>query len=631
MARTFASLPGELILEICDLLPLGDLTRFVRTCKFLAGLGASRIYRLLFSEKIDVGGIKALRSQRGLDYAAVNADRILAGRDDEEQTILHYIAEADNPDLLAVFIKHGADLDVKNETGWTPLHYALKNGSDEIVRKLLDAGADVLAPAGTLPTIGLPSNDITTATVQRLIAAFQTAGGDISAPGPEGVWTALHYASRQGQHQVVQTLIDHGASVFAPNSLGYVPLIVAIRWGKVESTRVLLEAMVRDSQGYDINAPIPAIKNIGHYYARTGMRHLPGGTILHFAVCTGHEGIVQLLLEHGADPRAEDNPINARPQTPFDMAVSSKSLEIVKLILQMDDPPKFWKSNGAFETGMYAAVRWPTPELVQLLVDLYKQGRIQLDLDQAIAPTFSICRDYNDQPSAQRANDCIKTLADAGMNLNDQYKHGVTLLHHLCAPSPESHLQKKLDLMDYLLDAGADWTLCAYRGDTVLHRLARIAHLGFDGIMRKILRMESGREAIHTVNNDGNTVLHLYLHSSDLSNLDRAEMVRMLVKAGCDLNVLNYNGHAVAHNVLFPMVSPKEVDLFEELGIDLSLLDSEGKPLLHYALVAQNVTDNEKEAVARHLVGKGAAHHAGCDKCEAFIGRPYNENPPKSS
>ncbi|KAL3458337.1 ankyrin repeat-containing domain protein [Aspergillus heterothallicus] len=623
MQLSLTDLPLETLFEITEFLPLAHLARFARTTRFLAGIGTRRLYEALFTNKIHVDGIAKLKSHWALEYIERHTEKLLTTKYDVGQSLLHHVARSGNVPVLDILLKHaGANLNEKDDKGWSPLHIALRDGHDMMILRLLDAGADVLAlAADQIPTVGLPHNDTQRDTVEKLIAAFQTAGGDIST-GADVHSTPLHYASRYGNDRIVEILLAHGADAFVQDKRGYIPLIIAVRWGKVECTRLLLKAMARDPRGYDINAPIPVVEGMGHY-AKIGMLHRAGGIILHFAVCTGHVPMVQLLLEHGADSRAEDNPPEGRRETPFDTAVVSGRLDLIKLFLQMDDPPRYWKSTGAVNTGLYGAVRWPKPEYVQLLVGLSTRGLLHLNLDQATSPTFSICRDYNDQSSAQRTNDCIITLVDAGMDLNKQDKHGLTFLHHLCQSSRESHLQKKIELMEYLLDAGADWTLRAYQEDTVLHRLARIVHLGFDGLIRKIARMERGREAISSVNQDGNTVLHLYLHNANPALPDRAETVRMLVEAGCDLNVLNKDGRGVAHTILFPMVSPEVVDYFAGLGMDFSLLDWEGKPPLHYLVTAVNMTKTEQELVARFLIKKGAAQHAGCQECEAYISSLY--------
>ena len=79
--------------------------------------------------------------QQGVD---VNARSATAG---EEHAIgaLHYAAFYGHEDAVRVLLGAGADVNIRNANGYTPLHFAVPRGHVEVVRLLLDAGADVNA------------------------------------------------------------------------------------------------------------------------------------------------------------------------------------------------------------------------------------------------------------------------------------------------------------------------------------------------------------------------------------------------------------------------------------------------------------------------------------------------------
>ena len=101
-------------------------------------------------------------------------------------TPLHSAAYFGKFEVVRKLIEYGADIDARSESGWTPLYFAssgshFKNGS--VFRILLERGADVNAQAdnGSIP---------------------------------------LHHASAFGALEVVRLLLEHGADVEAVRSDG---------------------------------------------------------------------------------------------------------------------------------------------------------------------------------------------------------------------------------------------------------------------------------------------------------------------------------------------------------------------------------------------------------------------------
>ena len=106
---------------------------------------------------------------------------------------------------------------------------------------------------------------------------------DVGARGFDKKETPLHVALRQGNVDVAQLLLEHGADVEAQDDDKCTPLLLASQCGHVEVARILLE------RGADTEA-------------RDYMKRIP----LLLASEYGHEEIVRVLLEHGADTEARD-------------------------------------------------------------------------------------------------------------------------------------------------------------------------------------------------------------------------------------------------------------------------------------------------------------------------------------
>ena len=102
--------------------------------------------------------------------------------------------------------KRRADFNIKDNEGWTSLMHASRNRHLEVVKYLLEKGADIDAKYyGDLIV------------VQYLM---EKGAKYINAKSKEG-WTTLMYASYIGDFETVKYLIENGADVNAKNNIGW--------------------------------------------------------------------------------------------------------------------------------------------------------------------------------------------------------------------------------------------------------------------------------------------------------------------------------------------------------------------------------------------------------------------------
>lgn len=147
-----------------------------------------------------------------------------------------------NANNVEIFLRRGADANLRLYYNSPLLILSAGEGQEEIVRFLLDAGADINA-------------------VSSLTEA-----------------TALAFAAIRGRPSVVRVLLERGATVDMPSGSGATPLTHAASEGQTECLRLLL------AHHADVNSA-----------TRRGM------TALMFAAHRGDEEAVRLLLDAGAD------------------------------------------------------------------------------------------------------------------------------------------------------------------------------------------------------------------------------------------------------------------------------------------------------------------------------------------
>ena len=226
-------------------------------------------------------------------------------------TPLHSVAVLPNH-LVGVsaaqfLLEHGASV---NPRHWqfeeTPLHLAAQSEYFEVVRMLLQHGAEVNSPdaRGHTP---LYSMDISQdpLTEESRLNTFQVLleyGADVNSRGRWRDSTLLHDASFLHQLDVVRTLLDHGADANVEDNRGRTPLHQVIK-GSDDSRFAITQLLVK--HGADVN-----VRDKYHV------------TPLHLAsFCNPETELVQFLLDNGANVNIEDN----WSQTPLHRVLKAKT------------------------------------------------------------------------------------------------------------------------------------------------------------------------------------------------------------------------------------------------------------------------------------------------------------------
>ncbi len=129
--------------------------------------------------------------------------------------------------LTELLLDVGVCVDLTDPYGWTPLHWAVFNSHEPVVRLLLETGASVdpadhngCTPLHTAATHG-----------DAKIAGLLLEKGAQANPTDQLGWTPLHCAADEGHEQVAQRLLQQGAEVNPVNAQGQTPLSLALRNG----------------------------------------------------------------------------------------------------------------------------------------------------------------------------------------------------------------------------------------------------------------------------------------------------------------------------------------------------------------------------------------------------------------
>jgi len=123
--------------------------------------------------------------------------------------------------------------------GFTPLGLSCFFGHYEIVKYLVEKGADVNIPSSNSFQVA-PIHSATAISNYDIIKLLIKNGADVNAKQQSGV-IPLHSAAHNGQSEIIKLLIDHGADVNAKTTDNKTPLDMAEEKNYTEAANLIRE------------------------------------------------------------------------------------------------------------------------------------------------------------------------------------------------------------------------------------------------------------------------------------------------------------------------------------------------------------------------------------------------------
>ena len=472
-------------------------------------------------------------------------------------------------EMLKLLMDRGADPNKTNGGGGTALHAAAGLASAAHVRMLLerDANPNILDDNGDTP-LSIAAKAGRDEAIELLLAL--KADPNLKTGK---AWTALQYATDDGDLALTRLLLDAKSDVNDATLTGWSPLHLAAANGHEAIVKLLLECG-----------------------AICGAREKDGWTPLHLAAANGHEAIVQLLLDRGADVTAS----NEAQRTSLHMAAVNKHEPIVRLLL--DHGADVAVQDKDRWTPLHMAARNGHESIVRLLLDRGADIAAE-EKDKRTSLYLAAVGSY--EP-------VVRLLLNRGADVMAREADEWTPLHMASRNGDQS-------IVRFLLDHGADVAAREKDQWTPLHLAA---HNGNEAVVR--LLMESGSD-VTAREKDRWTPLHM----AAANGYEAA--VRLLLERGADptarqkdeltpLHISAHNGHSAVVKLLLenhadPDVSEKGgwtplhmaaaggreavVKLLLEHGANLAVRENEGLTPLHLA------ARNGYEAIVRLLLDHG--------------------------
>ncbi|MFH1689999.1 MAG: ankyrin repeat domain-containing protein [Candidatus Eisenbacteria bacterium] len=206
----------------------------------------------------------------------------------------------ERPGVCGVVSGDPAQLTVTNERNEMPIHVATAGGHVDVVRLLLDRGAQVAAGDNENST----ALDVAAIFGHLDLARFLAERGVDPRHGDINGMTPLHFACYNGNADIGGFLIGHGADVRATTNSGSTPLHDASFNGDIECMNLALDgdAIIDATEGGFADVAARLIERGADVHAEPP----DGMTALMRALDQGHLEMSQLLLDSGVDVNAAD-------------------------------------------------------------------------------------------------------------------------------------------------------------------------------------------------------------------------------------------------------------------------------------------------------------------------------------
>jgi len=218
------------------------------------------------ARKGDIEQVKSLIS-KGVDINVT---------DDKGRTPLHYAAEHSHREVSELLIAEGADVNASGPGDWTALFYAILNDDVDMVRLLVDKGADCNVHDNRGSTLLTWAITALGEKDKEIVELLISRGASINLEDKKGGRTPLYWAAFHGSKGVFEVLL---AKVTDSNTIH----LAALK-GELARVKTFMQG------GTDVNT-----------------KDRFSCTALHWAVLANTNDVADFLIAKGSDVRAKDN------------------------------------------------------------------------------------------------------------------------------------------------------------------------------------------------------------------------------------------------------------------------------------------------------------------------------------
>ncbi|KAL6695385.1 ankyrin repeat-containing domain protein [Trichoderma pleuroticola] len=385
---------------------------------------------------------------------------------------------------------------------WSKAYWAMSNSFSRPEYGALNSPCETLLTLGNLKPEAvailkeMQHSSLSSTTGSLTLLVNDGMDPDPTDGGPEFFPSPLYMAARLCHEQIIEVLIEHGANLHVKRLDRYKSIQTATSNGSIHGVKLMI---AKDQSLLESEEP---------------------ETPLYFAALEGCWNTAKMLLDLGADPNSG---LGERPNyrwAPLIVAVESNHPKTVKILLENKADPNICGPNNLDTPLWFAAIKAASPDMVRLLLDHGADPNHEL-----LDPPLPIELTRSSLPAKDKIaifEVLVKNSPPARVNATDS-ENMTPLLH--AAEAGE------LPLVTWLLEHEADVDATDNLGRSALWYAIKNLHVG---IVRELL---GWKPQLNNLTTSGQPLVEIAIED--------AFVMRMLLDAGIDMELPNYNNHTV--------------------------------------------------------------------------------------
>ena len=414
-----------------------------------------------------------------------------------------------SPALL--LLKLGVELNRSNSDNETSLHLATQRNRFKLAEILLENGADTNAEndEGRTPLhILSESNANDECNVLKFAQLLLKHGAEVNKQDKANE-TSLHLAIQRNRFKLTDILLEHSADTNAENNEGKTPL------------HILSESSARDEHNI-LNLAQLLLKNGAELNRRDNANNTP----LHLAIQRNRFMIAKTLLEHGADANVE----NSGGMTPLQILSENDTNDehnmLHVLLLLLKNGVDVNRRNQCNETPLHLAICRRQFMIARILLEHGADSNAESN--NGLTPLWILTAGYDKDEC--NILDLAQLLLKHGVEVNRRYEENYTLLHLAIG-------WDRFMLAKMLLEHGADADVESNKGETPLHILSQ-SYIKDEGTILDLALLLLTTHGVEVNKQDkvNDTPLHLAIRRN------QPRLARILLENGADANAENNEG-----------------------------------------------------------------------------------------